>query len=112
EVPCRPCSPNSSSATTRISSRLSSAVFRAVTAFTRWKLALTHNARQGSADAVLRDRDQAGAVADVLQDRECAASLDDRAVPLVAVARARGGRGQGTTARLQSGDQPGLCSRG
>src|SRR5215475_12692266 len=47
EVPSRPCSPNSSSATARISSRRSSAVLRAgVAGFTPWKLALTHNACQ------------------------------------------------------------------
>src|SRR6476661_5392965 len=47
EVPSRPCSPNSSSATAMISSRRTSAVLRVlVAAFTRWKLSLTHNKRK------------------------------------------------------------------
>src|SRR5262249_46838125 len=47
EVPSSPCSPNSSSATARISSRRSSAVLRVVVAgFTCWKLALTHKCCQ------------------------------------------------------------------
>src|SRR5439155_27011063 len=104
--------PKSSSATTRISSRRWSAVFRAVAAFMCCKLALTHNARQASADAVLRERDQAGAVADVLEDRQAAARLDNRAIPLLPVALAAERGGQRPPARLESGDEPGLRSHG
>ena len=47
-----------------------------------------------------------------MQDRERAACLDDRAIPLLAVALARRRRGEGSAARLQGCDEPSLRSRG
>jgi len=47
-----------------------------------------------------------------LENRERAARLDNRPVPLLPVALARGRRGEGPAARLESGDEPSLCFRG
>lgn len=47
-----------------------------------------------------------------MQDREPAARLDDRAVPLLPVPLARRGSGESPTARLERGDQPILRFRG